>query len=89
MPTIYKSNWAERAIKSVFGIEDEEPGWEQLPLPLVHTLCEHQWYDDGRNLRIVCSKCGVSRSVSFTDPWDGKTYQEIFELMQENAHLVK
>ncbi len=89
MPTIYKSRWAENLLKGIFDVEDEEPQWEQLSLPLEHTLCEHQWYDDGDNMCIVCSKCGETREVSFRDPWDGKTYQEIFELMQNDLHLVK
>ncbi len=90
MPTIYKSNWVEKLLDGLLGDdEDKEPQWEQLLLPLEHTLCEHQWYDDGDNFQIVCSLCGETHDVSFIDEWDGKTYQEIFELLQNQFHLVK
>lgn len=85
MVTRYKSRWFEHLLDEIEA--EEEHLWVQIELPLEHTLCAHKFYDDGDNFAIVCAICGVSHSVSFIDPYDGKTYQEIYEMMQKDRKL--
>ena len=70
--------------------ELEELGAEsdrQLELNFEDTRCKHKFEDDGENLRLVCTKCGYYHDVSFRNPYDGKTYQEVYEIMQRERHL--
>jgi hypothetical protein len=65
---------------------DNEP--KQLELDFQDTQCKHTFEDDGKNLRMVCTKCGYFSEVSFRDPYDGKTYQEVYEIMQKRRKLT-
>lgn len=86
MATIYKSNWVDRIVNPE-KYEEKTQGWLQLELDLEELMCRHEFYDDGDNLAIACRKCGYSSEVSFSDPFDGKTYQEIFDIMGKDMNL--
>ncbi len=93
--TVYRSRIAEAAFRAVFHDEFEEreraSAPVQLELDLNDTECRHVFYDNDDPVRgcgIFCEKCDYFREVSFADPWDGKTYQEIYEMMQRDARLT-
>ena len=86
MKTIWKQDYSW-ILEDLFEEPSKKVEPEQLELPLEHTLCKHTLVDDGENMRIICTKCGYYREVSFLDTWEGKTYQEIYEILQKDFHL--
>ena len=82
--TLWRSNW----FQGLF-FNNEEPPNEpvQLELDLEHTCCAHKFVDDGDEMCIRCLKCGYSSEISFIDERDGKTYQEIYEMIQQERGL--
>jgi hypothetical protein len=72
--------------------EDEKPEfgseWKQLDLFIDPTAHVHKWYDDDgeKGMGFYC-ECGAFREVSLLDPYHGKTYQEVYEIMQRERHL--
>ena len=79
----------DRLMKSIIDGMDpkpEEPGWEQLEIRFNNDPEHiHKWYDnDGeQGLGFYC-ECGAFSEVSFRDPWEGKTNQEVYEMMQKD-----
>lgn len=82
--TLWKSNWVE----DMLSWDKEKPKMPvQLELGLEHTCCVHKFVDDGEEFCRRCIKCGYYSEVSFVDEWDGKTYQEIYEMIQRDRGL--
>lgn len=65
---------------------DNQP--KQLELDFQDTRCAHNFEDDGENMRLVCTKCGYFKEISFKHPYNGKTYQEVFEIIQKERKLI-
>jgi hypothetical protein len=63
----------------------------QLELPLHHTLCKHELYDNegDKGMGWYCKKCDYFDEVYLINPMEGLTMQECYEYLQEVKHLKK
>lgn len=86
---ICRSEWA---CFDWFGDDAEKKDLEpvQLEIEFEDVGCKHE-FEDGEdsqgNLGICCKKCGYFSAISFADPYEGKTYQEAYDLMQKESRL--
>lgn len=84
-PNRFLQNFSS-VLDSMFDLK-EEPADPQLCLDLEPPRHTHKWYDDDgdRGIGLYC-ECGAFSEVTFGDDWEGKTNQEVFELLQRQRH---
>lgn len=66
-----------------------DPPSSQFEFDFQEEGCKHKWQDDDgpKGLGFYCNKCGGFRELEVISKKHKKTYQEVYEIMQQDEHL--